>query len=497
MNPTDPTVITFGIYLLAMLGIGWAGYRATTNLSDYILGGRSLGSFVTALSAGASDMSGWLLMGLPGAIYLSGVHEAWIAVGLTIGAYLNWRLVAGRLRLYTERTDNALTLPDYLAGRFEDTSNVLRVVTTLVILVFFTVYCASGVVAGARLFESMFGMPYSVALWVGAACTIAYVFIGGFLAVSWTDTIQASLMITALLVAPAVAYFAVTGQLQPTQSIAEMIGAEKFDWMHNASTIGVISLLAWGLGYFGQPHILVRFMAADSVASIPRARRIGMTWMVLCLGGAVAVGLVGIPYFMLNPGLAAGVQANAETVFIEIAKQLFNPWVAGLLLAAILAAVMSTLSCQLLVCSSALTEDVYRIFLRKNASQRELVWVGRAMVFAIAIVAILIARNPDSRVLSMVSYAWAGFGAAFGPVIILSLFWRGMTRNGALAGIVVGAVTVVLWKQAGWLGLYEIVPGFVLGALAIGVVSRAGRRPSAAMLARHDRVEAEMKSLQA
>ena len=244
-------------------------------------------------------------------------------------------------------------------------------------------------------------------------------------------------------------------------------------------------------------HILVRFMAADSVASIPRARRIGMTWMVLCLGGAVAVGLVGIPYFMLNPGLAAGVQANAETVFIEIAKQLFNPWVAGLLLAAILAAVMSTLSCQLLVCSSALTEDVYRIFLRKNASQRELVWVGRAMVFAIAIVAILIARNPDSRVLSMVSYAWAGFGAAFGPVIILSLFWRGMTRNGALAGIVVGAVTVVLWKQAGWLGLYEIVPGFVLGALAIGVVSRAGRRPSAAMLARHDRVEAEMKSLQA
>mgnify|MGYP002039127294 FL=1 len=330
-----------------------------------------------------------------------GVHEAWIAVGLTIGAYLNWRLVAGRLRLYTERTDNALTLPDYLAGRFEDTSNVLRVVTTLVILVFFTVYCASGVVAGARLFESMFGMPYSVALWVGAACTIAYVFIGGFLAVSWTDTIQASLMITALLVAPAVAYFAVTGQLQPTQSIAEMIGAEKFDWMHNASTIGVISLLAWGLGYFGQPHILVRFMAADSVASIPRARRIGMTWMVLCLGGAVAVGLVGIPYFMLNPGLAAGVQANAETVFIEIAKQLFNPWVAGLLLAAILAAVMSTLSCQLLVCSSALTEDVYRIFLRKNASQRELVWVGRAMVFAIAIVAILIARNPDSRVLSL------------------------------------------------------------------------------------------------
>ncbi|WP_312131380.1 sodium/proline symporter PutP [Diaphorobacter nitroreducens] len=497
MNLLDPTVITFGIYLLAMLFIGWLGYRATTDLSDYILGGRSLGSFVTALSAGASDMSGWLLMGLPGAVYLSGLSEAWIAIGLTIGAYLNWRLVAARLRLYTERTNNALTLPDYLASRFEDGANVLRLVTTAVILVFFTIYCASGVVAGARLFESMFGLPYQTALWVGALCTIAYVFIGGFLAVSWTDTIQASLMITALILAPVVAYFAVTGELQAGQSLTEMIGAQKLDLMNNASVIGVVSLMAWGLGYFGQPHILVRFMAADSVASIPRARRIGMTWMVLCLGGAVAVGLVGIPYFAVHTQQAAGVQANAETVFIEIARQLFNPWIAGLLLAAILAAVMSTLSCQLLVCSSALTEDIYRVFLRKNATQRELVWVGRAMVFAIAVVAIVIAGNPNSRVLSMVSYAWAGFGAAFGPVILLSLFWRGMTRNGALAGIVVGAVTVVVWKQGGWLGLYEIVPGFVLGALAVVLVSKLGKQPSPAMLERHDAVDAEMARLQA
>ena len=322
-------------------------------------------------------------------------------------------------------------------------------------------------------------------------------FIGGFLAVSWTDTIQASLMITALILAPVVAYFAVTGELQAGQSLTEMIGAQKLDLMHNASVIGVVSLMAWGLGYFGQPHILVRFMAADSVASIPRARRIGMTWMVLCLGGAVAVGLVGIPYFAVHTQQAAGVQANAETVFIEIARQLFNPWIAGLLLAAILAAVMSTLSCQLLVCSSALTEDIYRVFLRKNATQRELVWVGRAMVFAIAVVAIVIAGNPNSRVLSMVSYAWAGFGAAFGPVILLSLFWRGMTRNGALAGIVVGAVTVVVWKQGGWLGLYEIVPGFVLGALAVVLVSKLGKQPSPAMLQRHDAVDAEMARLQA
>ena len=494
MNLLDPTVITFGIYLLAMLFIGWLGYRATTDLSDYILGGRSLGSFVTALSAGASDMSGWLLMGLPGAVYLSGLSEAWIAIGLTIGAYLNWRLVAARLRLYTERTNNALTLPDYLASRFEDGANVLRLVTTAVILVFFTIYCASGVVAGARLFESMFGLPYQTALWVGALCTIAYVFIGGFLAVSWTDTIQASLMITALILAPVVGYFAVVGGLQPHESFAAMIAPDKLDLFKNASCVGIVSLMAWGLGYFGQPHILVRFMAAESVAAIPAARRIGMTWMVLCLGGAIAVGFIGIPYFMAHPEGATAVTANAETVFIEIAKQLFNPWIAGLLLAAILAAVMSTLSCQLLICSSALTEDLYRTFLRKDASQRELVLVSRLMVLVVAVVAIVIASNPESKVLGMVAYAWGGFGAAFGPVIILSLFWSRLTRNGALAGILTGALTVVVWKQYGWLGLYEIVPGFLLAWAACVGVSLLGQ-PSAAMREKHAAVDAEMRRI--
>ncbi len=455
----DPAVITFGIYLLGMLLIGWLGYRSTQNLSDYILGGRSMGSFVTALSAGASDMSGWLLMGLPGAIYLSGISEAWIAIGLTSGAYLNWRFVAGRLRLYTERAGNALTLPDYLTNRFEDKQNLLRILTTAVILVFFTIYCASGVVAGARLFENMFGLPYVTALWVGATCTIAYVFIGGFLAVSWTDTIQASLMITALILAPVVAYFAVVEGLQPAQSVADLIEPAKLDMMKGATFTGIVSLMAWGLGYFGQPHILVRFMAAESVKTISAARRISMTWMILCLGGAVAVGFVGIPYFLTHVGGAAAVNANSETVFIEIAKQLFNPWVAGLLLAAILAAVMSTLSCQLLVCSSALTEDIYRTFLRKDASQAELVWMGRAMVMAISLVAIAIASNPQSKVLGMVSYAWGGFGAAFGPVIILSLFWSRMTRNGALAGVLVGAVTVVVWKQGGLAGLVRNCSG--------------------------------------
>ncbi len=248
LNWSDPTTIMFAIYLMAMLGIGWLGYASTKNLSDYILGGRSLGSFVTALSAGASDMSGWLLMGLPGAIYLTGLSESWIAIGLVIGAYLNWRFVAARLRLYTERAGNALTLPDYFASRFEDKSNILRIFTTLVILIFFTIYCASGVVAGARLFENMFGMPYETALWVGALCTIAYVFIGGFLAVSWTDTIQASMMITALILAPVMAYLAVQGQLQPGQDWAAVVPADKFDLMKGATVTGIASLLAWGLG---------------------------------------------------------------------------------------------------------------------------------------------------------------------------------------------------------------------------------------------------------
>ncbi|WP_313298200.1 sodium/proline symporter PutP [Diaphorobacter sp.] len=491
----DPTSIMFAIYLVAMLGIGWMGYMGTKNLSDYILGGRSLGSFVTALSAGASDMSGWLLMGLPGAIYASGLSESWIAIGLIIGAYLNWRLVAARLRLYTERAGNALTLPDYLSNRFEDKSNILRIVTALVILVFFTLYCASGVVAGARLFENMFGMPYATALWVGALCTIAYVFIGGFLAVSWTDTIQASLMITALILAPVIAYFAVQGSLQPAQDWSSLIPADKFDMFKGASFVGVISLLAWGLGYFGQPHILVRFMAASSVKTIPAARRISMTWMILCLAGAVAVGFVGLPYFASNPAGAAAVTANSETVFMEISKQLFNPWIAGALLAAILAAVMSTLSCQLLVCSSALTEDIYRTFLRKNASDLELVWIGRAMVLIVALIAIGIASNPDSKVLGMVSYAWAGFGAAFGPVIILSLFWSRMTRGGALAGIIVGAATVLVWKQFGWLGLYEIIPGFFFAAAAVIIVSRMSPAPSKQMLDAHNAVEQEFEQI--
>lgn len=493
MNMSNPTLITFVIYIAAMILIGFIAYRATRNFDDYILGGRSLGSFVTALSAGASDMSGWLLMGLPGAIFVAGLSESWIAIGLIVGAWLNWLFVAGRLRVHTEHNHNALTLPDYFSHRFEDNSRLLRIFSALVILVFFTIYCASGVVAGARLFESTFGMEYGTALWVGAAATILYVFIGGFLAVSWTDTVQATLMIFALLITPLFVILAL-GDMSTVVATIEAQNPANFDMFRGLSFVAIISLLAWGLGYFGQPHILVRFMAADSVKTIPNARRIGMTWMILTLAGAVAVGFLGIAYFADHPELAGPVRDNGERVFLELVKILFNPWVAGVILSGVLAAVMSTLSAQLLVSSSALTQDFYKAFLRKSASQVELVWVGRGMVLLIALIAIGIASNPESKVLGLVSYAWAGFGAAFGPVVLISLLWKRMTRNGALVGMLVGAITVVVWKEFIGLGLYEIIPGFLFASVAIYVVSLMGKEPTASILQRFETADAEYRA---
>ena len=485
-----PLIVAFTAYLLLMVVIGFVAWRRTRTFDDYILGGRSLGPYVTALAAGASDMSGWLMMGLPGALYLTGASEGWIAVGLIIGAWFNWRFVAGPLRVYTERANNALTLPDYFTHRFEDRSKLLRILSALVILVFFAIYCASGIVAGARLFESMFGLPYGQAMLWGALVTIVYTFIGGFLAVSWTDTVQASLMIFALLLVPS---FAIAGVGGPAASLAliEQVDPARLAWIGAGGLVAVVSALAWGLGYFGQPHVLARFMAADDLATIPRARRIAMTWMVACLAGAVATGLAGIAWFAQHPELAGPVDANPERVFIALAEHLFNPWIAGFVLSAILAAIMSTLSAQLLVCSSALTEDFYRGFVRPKAGHRELVWFGRAMVLAVALLAIWIARDPDSRVLGLVSYAWAGFGAAFGPVVLLSVFWQRMTRNGALAGMLAGAATVLLWKQTGS-ALYEMVPGFLAGTVAVVVFSLLDKMPSASIQARHQQVRATL-----
>ncbi|QLB13066.1 sodium/proline symporter [Bisgaardia hudsonensis] len=459
--------ITFGLYLAIILGIGIYAYISTKNFDDYILGGRKMGSFVTAMSAGASDMSGWLLMGLPGAIFLAGLSEAWIAIGLTIGAYLNYRIVAGRLRIFTENYKNALTLPEFFAQRFPLQKKALKIISSSIILFFFTIYCASGVVAGAKLFQGLLGLDYSTALWLGALSTIAYTFIGGYLAVSWSDTIQATLMFFALLLAPIMvlvnlSWTEINIALEMKSTLTNI---PYTNWLHNVSGIGVISALAWGLGYFGQPHILARFMAADSVQALDKARKIGITWMILCLGGAVAVGYFGLAYFT-----AKNIELDsAETVFIELSKLMFNPWIVGIVLSAILAAVMSTLSAQLLMCSAAITEDFYKGFIRKNASSKELVWIGRLMVLAISVVAIIIAQDPSSKVMGLVSYAWAGFGAAFGPVVILSLFNRNISSKAALWGMLSGAITVIIWsplmKYLGWEDLsklYEIIPGFFI-----------------------------------
>ncbi|MCV9879321.1 sodium/proline symporter PutP [Brenneria izbisi] len=494
MTMSTPMLVTFLVYIFGMVLIGLFAYRATHNFGDYILGGRKMGSVVTALSAGASDMSGWLLMGLPGAIFISGISESWIAIGLTIGAYLNWKWVAGRLRVHTEVNHNALTLPDYFTHRFEDTSKLLRVISAVIILIFFTIYCASGVVAGARLFESTFDMSYGAALWAGAAATIAYTFIGGFLAVSWTDTVQASLMIFALILTPVMVILSLGG-IDTSLMVIEAKNPANLDMFKGLNFVAIISLMGWGLGYFGQPHILARFMAADSHHTIRSARRISMTWMILCLAGAVTVGFFGIAYFSNHPEQAGNVAQNSERVFIELSMLLFNPWIAGVLLSAILAAVMSTLSCQLLVCSSAITEDLYRPFFRKKATQRELVWVGRAMVLLVAAIAIILSANPENRVLGLVSYAWAGFGAAFGPVILISLLWPRMTRNGALLGMIVGAATVLIWKQYNWLGLYEIIPGFLFSCLTIFIVSLMGRPPSQTITERFHKAETEFRSV--
>lgn len=480
MTQSIPMLTTFFIYISIMIGIGVYAYFSTDNFDDYILGGRKLGGFVTAMSAGASDMSGWLLMGLPGAIFAFGIKESWIALGLTIGAYLNWKFIAARLRVHTE-INNALTLPDYFSHRFEDTSQVLRIISAVIILFFFAIYCASGIVASARLFESTFHLSYDSALYVGAFATVLYTFLGGFLAVSWTDTIQGTLMLFALIVTPIFLLLSIGSPIHAIELIHNH-SPEKLSFLYQMTPLSIISLLGWGLGYLGQPHILARFMAAESKNTLKTARIISMTWMLLCLLGALTIGFLGIAYFQLNPQHLTVLNGNNERIVIEIAKLLFNPWVSGILLSAILAAVMSTLSCQLLVSSSAITEDIYKAFIRKNASQKELVIVGRLMVLAVAFSALFLAKNPNSEVLKLVSYAWSGFGAAFGPVILVSLFYSKMTRNSALVGMITGSLTVIIWKQYHWFQLYEIIPGFMCSILSIFITLIFDKPPSDSMV---------------
>ena len=468
-----PTLSAFILYLIVLLSIGIFFYLRTSNLSDYVLGGRGLNPWVAALSAGASDMSGWLLLGLPGAMYAGGMNNLWIAVGLSIGAFLNWQFVARRLRTYTEAASDAITLPDYLENRFYDTSRVLRVISAVVILIFFTIYVSSGLVGGAILFEKSFGMTYQSALWIGSLVIVSYTFLGGFMAVSWTDFIQGSLMFLALLFVPMITIQIIGSWGEVTAQVGA-IDPEFLDAFSGMSFLGIISLMAWGLGYFGQPHILARFMAIKNPGDVPKAQTVGMTWMVCGLFGAILTGFAGIAYFSNSP------LENSETVFIALVQVVTNPWIGGILLAAILSAIMSTVDSQLLVCSSAIAEDFYKQILRKDAKRNELVWIGRFSVIALALIATSIAANPDSKVLDLVAYAWGGFGASFGPVVILSLFWKRMTRNGTLAGMVVGALTVIVWKNlsGGLFDLYEILPGFILCSIAVIVVSLLDKEPS-------------------
>ena len=457
-----PLTTVFIAYLLLIFVLGFIAYRRTHNLGDYILGGRSLGPLVTALSVGASDMSGWLLLGLPGAIYLSGIREVWIGVGLVIGAWLNWLFVARPLRVYSHQANNSLTLPDFFANRFRDHGNLLRVTSALVILLFFTFYVAAGLVGGAILFESSFGLDYYLALIVGGCIIVAYTLAGGFLAVAWTDAIQALLMLAALLLAPLMVINAMGGVGEVADRMLA-VNPQSTSLFGGLGALGLISLLAWGFGYVGQPHILARFMAAKDPERLFAARRTAMSWMIIVLIGSVSTGLAGIAWFADNP------LENPETVFIALSQALFNPWLAGVITAAILSAIMSTIDSQLLVSSSVVSKDLYRTFYRRDAPDRELVLVSRLAVVAIALAAMVIASDRNSLVLELVSYAWAGFGAAFGPVILFSLFWRKTTAPAALAGMVTGAVTVVVWSNLGdgIFDLYEILPGFVFGSLAI------------------------------
>ena len=475
-------LISLALYFALMLAIGvYAWRKSTSDVSGYMLGGRQLGPAVTALSAGAADMSGWLMMGLPGAMFLTGLSAAWIGVGLVIGAWLNYLIVAPRLRVYTEVANDAITIPDYLGERFADRSHLLRVIASLVIVIFFTLYTASGMVAGGKLFDSAFGFDYALGLWVTAGVVLAYTMIGGFLAVSLTDFVQGCIMFLALIVVPIVAMTQVGGAGE-TADLVRSVDPARFDLLAGTTAIGIVSALAWGLGYFGQPHIIVRFMAIRSVRDLPVARRIGMSWMIVSLIGALATGITGLAYATAN-GLTV---SDPETIFILLSDILFDPLVTGFLLAAILAAIMSTISSQLLVASSSLTEDFYRLFLRRSAPEKELVLVGRLAVLAVALAAIGLAYSPDNNVLGLVANAWAGFGAAFGPLVILSLTWKRMTRNGALAGMITGAAVVLFWIFAPVLPsgaalttvLYEMVPGFLLSALAIVVVSLLGKAPS-------------------
>lgn len=492
-------LVAFVLYLLGMIAIGAMYSKKNTNAEDYFLGGRKLGGFVAALSAQASDMSGWLLMGLPGSVYALGTGQAWIAVGLFAGTVCNWLFISGRLRRYTIRANNALTLPTYFENRFHDKKRILLLISSIIIVIFFLVYTASALAAGGKLFNSVFGIDYRIALTIGALVILIYTFLGGFLAVCVTDFIQGMLMLSGLLIVPILAINIVgLPNIATTLEASGVIGGADtyLSLVHNGGEeyqfISIISQLAWGLGYCGMPHILVRFMAVRSEKELKKSKGVAIIWVALSLIFAVIIGVVGRAY--LYPTILEGVET--EKVFINMIVQLFAndlaiPLVGGIFLCGILAAIMSTADSQLLVSASSMAEDIYKGVIKKDANDKTVLRISRITVFMIAILAYLIALNPESSIMGLVSNAWAGLGSAFGPIVLLSLFWKRTNLQGAIAGISSGAVAVLVWDYLPIIGgktlgaatgLYSLVVGFGLSLSCIVIVSLATPKPSQKML---------------
>lgn len=468
-------------YFILMLVVGAVFTKKNTSLSEYILGGRTNNVFVTAFSASASDMSSWLILGLPGEIYLLGGTSIWTAVGLTVGTYLNWLLVAKRLRNYSFLAGDSLTISEFFSNRFRDNKGILRMTSGVIIFVFITLYLASGLSAGGKLFGVIIpGLGFSLAVLISLLIVLIYTVMGGFKAVCWTDLFQGILMLLALIIIPLVAF----GALDATKSAANLqqAGAGFVSMLTSAdgtpvSFVSVLSSLAWGLGYFGMPYIIVRFMAAKDAHTIKISRRIATSWVVIAFIGSCLVGIIGRMYFGTQ---FAGSASQSENVFIYLAIDTCTPIIAGVLLSAILAAMMSTADSQLICVASAFTNDILRLLMKKPLTDKAAVWISRGCMIVISVVAYFLALDPNSSIMSMVKYAWGGFGAAFGPVVILCLFWKRMTKWGAFAGMVTGFVSVILWKElfAASTGIYEIIPGFVLAFIAIIVVSLLSKKPS-------------------
>ena len=488
-------ILAFVIYLGFMIMIGVMYAKKNNSSSDFFLGGRKVGPWMTALSAEASDMSGWLLMGLPGLAYLGGMKEAfWTALGLVIGTYLNWLIVAKPLRKCTIAFGDSITIPEFLTNRFKDKSKVLSTVSVIFIILFFTIYTASGFVACAKLFNSVFGLPYHVGLVLGTIVILLYTILGGYLAVCATDFIQGTLMFIACIVAAVVMVVVLGGPGEAMASVAAFseraISGEfgeamqgKFLANQNYGIVPIISALAWGLGYFGMPHILVRFMGIRSNKEVALSRRIATVWVVIAFIGTLIVGSLGTVYLpeILSP-------SAAETVFSATIQKMFPAFIGGIFLCAILAAAMSTADSQLLVASSAFSQDIFKGLIKKDATTKEVLSISRIAVLIIAAVAFVLSLDENSSIFGLVSYAWAGFGATFGPLVLLALFWKGATAKGAIAGLIGGGVTVVAWHNipatvAPIFGVYEILPAFIVCLVLAVVVSLFDKNKDPEMIA--------------